>query len=284
MSDREVAQRVFAKELNDSILSIESGSSDSNKNNARSPNYLVTPLGTKVNRLFAVGVITEVDNIGTDNDIWRARMVDPSGAFTIYAGQYQQEAAVFLSGIDTPVFVSVVGKARMYEPGDGSKFISIRPEAINRATEYMRDRWVIDTVELTTERMNIISDLILLDTDQIVGYFDENGISSDIAEGIRIALEKYNTGQDYLSEMRNMLLECLKSVEPTEAESPKDINEKIILRILNEMDQGRGVIYEKLMDTAKQHGLSEEQIDEATSSVLSKGKCYEPRIGILKPV
>ncbi len=283
MSDREVAQRVFAKEFNDSTLSIESGSSDSNKNIGRSPNFLVTPLGMKVNRLFAVGVITEVDNIGTDNDIWRARMVDPSGAFTIYAGQYQQEAAVFLSGIDPPVFISVVGKARMYEPGDGSKFISIRPEAINRATDHMRDRWVIDTAELTTERMDIISDLILLDTDW-TGYFDENGISSDIAEGIRIALEKYNTGQDYLREMIIMLLECLKSVESTEAESTKDTNEKIILRILNEMDQGRGVIYEKLIDAAKQHGLSEEEIDEATSSVLSKGKCYEPRIGILKPV
>ena len=96
MVEREVAQRIFAKEFNDSTLNIDPGKQVDN-NSVYTPNFLITPIGTKVNRVFVVGVVTEVDNIGTDNNIWRARIVDPTGAFVVYAGQYQPEASIFLS-------------------------------------------------------------------------------------------------------------------------------------------------------------------------------------------
>jgi hypothetical protein len=82
--EREIAWRIFACEFNRSNLHISEG-------DERAPNYIITPTGVKCNRLFIVGVVTEVENIGKENSLWRARVADPTGVFTVYAGQYQPE-------------------------------------------------------------------------------------------------------------------------------------------------------------------------------------------------
>ena len=76
---REVAYRLFATEFDDATLSY------SESDEERAPNYVVTPTGLRVNRLFAVGVLTEVERLNTDT--LRGRIVDPTGAFVTYAGQ-----------------------------------------------------------------------------------------------------------------------------------------------------------------------------------------------------
>jgi len=48
---------------------------------------------------------------------------------------YQPEAAIFLSELQVPAYVALVGKARKYEPEDGSVYLSVRPEEINAADE-----------------------------------------------------------------------------------------------------------------------------------------------------
>ena len=53
---RQPARRIFAGEYNDSTVEIK-GSGE------KTPSYVVTPLGCKVNRLFAIGVLTDVENI-----------------------------------------------------------------------------------------------------------------------------------------------------------------------------------------------------------------------------
>ncbi|UCF08828.1 MAG: DNA-binding protein, partial [Thermoplasmata archaeon] len=122
MVAREVAWRVFAGEYNYTTY-VETGSDE------RAPSYVVTPLGARINRLFIVGVLTDVENIGTDTEpMWRARVSDPTGVFYISAGQYQPEAAQILSTIKPPKFVAVVGKSRTYSPEEGVIYVSVRPE------------------------------------------------------------------------------------------------------------------------------------------------------------
>ena len=104
--NREVAWRLFAGEYNDSNLEAGGGGD-------RAPTYVVTPLGARVNRLFVVGVLTDVENVGTDGQpMWRARITDPTGTFHVYAGQYQPEAAAKLAKIKPPAFAAVAGKSR----------------------------------------------------------------------------------------------------------------------------------------------------------------------------
>ena len=145
---REVAHRMFARELHDTTLSLKKDSED-----MYAPQYSLTPTGVRVNRMLVVGTLTEVDNIGTDVDYWRGRIVDPTGTFFVYAGQYQPEAAATISEIELPAFVAVVGKAHMYEAEDGKITTSVRPESIKVVDKDVRDRWVLDTAKRTLERL-----------------------------------------------------------------------------------------------------------------------------------
>ncbi|MFW6145104.1 MAG: DNA-binding protein, partial [Candidatus Natronoplasma sp.] len=133
MINREVAWRVFAREFNESDLMLEG-------EEEKSPSYLVTPLGAKINRLYLVGVLTECENIGTDEEpMWRARVTDPTGTFFVSAGQYQPGVATALANMEPPLFVAVVGKANTYQPDEDTFLTSIRAETIKEVDEDQRD-------------------------------------------------------------------------------------------------------------------------------------------------
>ena len=288
MVEREISYRLFATEFNDSTFNIHSKSEQLNQSEGRAPNFLVTPAGLMVNRLFVVGVVTEIDNIGTENDLWRARVVDPTGAFIVYAGQYQPEAAVFLSTLEVPSYVSVVGKARTYEPEDGSVFVSIRPEEMNLVDSSIRDRWIVDTAELTLDRINTFSDALSsgLKGSKLNEYLTKGGVPESLAEGIVLAFDYYHTDESYLKRLKTALRDSLKSIDITcSGVSAVEVgNQEFILGLMEEMDVGKGVDYGELIETARCRGMSENAVDMAVRSLLSNGQCYEPKIGILKMV
>ncbi len=60
--DREIAWRIFAHEFNRSNLHIS-------EDDERMPNYILTTTGVKCNRLFVIGVVTEVETAGQDNSL-----------------------------------------------------------------------------------------------------------------------------------------------------------------------------------------------------------------------
>ncbi|MDY6818629.1 MAG: DNA-binding protein [Halobacteriales archaeon] len=145
---REVAKRVFAAEFNDASYTFKESDDE------RAPVYLLLPTGDRANRVFVVGTLTETEDIGDDSEYWRGRIVDPTGTFFVYAGQYQPEAAGILRELDPPAYVAVVGKPRTYETDDGTVNVSIRPESITPVDAAVRDRWVIETAERTLERID----------------------------------------------------------------------------------------------------------------------------------
>lgn len=146
-SYREVAQRVFAREFNDATYTFKESDDD------MSPLYALLPTGAKANRLFIVGTVTETEDIGDDGEYWRARVVDPTGTFFVYAGQYQPQAASVLRELETPAYVAVTGKPRTYETDTGEVNVSVRPEAITVVDVGTRDRWVVETAERTLARI-----------------------------------------------------------------------------------------------------------------------------------
>lgn len=144
---REVAHRIFAAEFNESSLQVREGEDQ------YSPQYLLTPTGVKCNRIFVVGTLTEKEDVGTEAQFWRGRIVDPTGAFTVYAGQYQPEAAQVLAKTTPPEFIAVIGKASTYTTNDGGVITSIRPESLQVVDAATRDRWVVDAAKHTTRRL-----------------------------------------------------------------------------------------------------------------------------------
>jgi len=145
---REVAHRVFAAELKESNLQTKEGQDEQYPKQ-----YLITPTGAKCNRIFIVGTLTETENVGTDSDFWRGRIVDPTGAFYVTAGQYQPEAAQVLAKTAPPEFIAVIGKPTIFTTKDGNVLTSIRAESIHVVDAATRDRWVIETANLTAKRI-----------------------------------------------------------------------------------------------------------------------------------
>ncbi len=148
---REVAYRVFAKELRNTDIVLEKDIDDT-----YAPQYVMTPTGAKVNRVFVVGTLTEIEDIGTDTEYWRARIQDPTGIFAAYAGQYQIDAVRALSQANIPEILAVVGKVSVYVPEDGSTVISIRPETVAVVDEAARDRWIFETAQQTLARIKTL--------------------------------------------------------------------------------------------------------------------------------
>ena len=152
---RKVARRVFASEFNDAGYTFKESDDE------RAPIYLLLPTGERANRTFVVGTLTEKEDIGEDSEYWRGRVVDPTGTFFVYAGQYQPDAAAMLRDLEPPAYVAIVGKPRTYEPEDseeGDVLVSLRPESITVVDADTRDRWVVETAERTLDRIEAFDD------------------------------------------------------------------------------------------------------------------------------
>jgi RPA family protein len=204
---REVAYRLFAAEFDDSEFDY------SESDEERAPNYVVTPTGARVNRLFAVGVLTEVEDVNPE--MVRGRVVGPTGAFVTYAGQYQPDALTFLERADPPTFLALSGKARTFEPDDGDRiYTSVRPESVSEVDAETRDRWVVTTAERTLERIGIMASAIEagLAGEQLRAALLKAGVDERLADGVALALDYYGTTPAYLDALRETALDALRVV------------------------------------------------------------------------
>lgn len=287
MLKREIAKRVFAREF-EACRELDKSTMSASDADSKAPNLLISPLGLILNRVFAVGVLTELDNIGTQNEMWKARIVDPTGAFTVYAGQFQPDASIFFSTVQVPAFIALTGKARVYEPEPGSVFISIRAEEANVVDEEIRNRWVVDTAEQTVDRLEIFSDALAsgYQGETLREYLLEKGISEELAEGISIALERERAPQEFAKQLRTSIREGLRalSLESEDTAEAKADQKEFVLELLREMGGGKGIDYAVFVDAAVSRGVAEDVVEEVVRSLLAGGQCYEPKIGIIRLV
>ena len=205
--NREVAYRLFAAEFEDSTVSY------SESDEERAPNYVITPTGGRVNRLFLVGVLTETERVGGEQI--RGRVVDPTGAFVAYAGQYQPDELAFLDRADPPAFLAVTGKARTFSPEDSDRvYTSVRPEAIREVDAETRDRWVVRTAEQTLDRVGTMASALRseLRGEPLRDRLVEAGVEPGLASGVALAVEHYGTSSAYLQALRRTALEALRVV------------------------------------------------------------------------
>ena len=204
---REVAYRLFAAEFDDADFEY------SESDEERAPNYVVTPSGARVNRLFVVGVLTEVEPVS--DGVLRARVVDPTGAFVCYAGQYQPDERAFLERAEPPTFVAMTGKARTFQPDDADViYTSVRPEAINEVDASTRDRWNLAAAEATVDRVRTAAGALALDQrgDALEAVLAANDVDQSLASGIPLAIEHYGTTAGYLASLADVALDAARLV------------------------------------------------------------------------
>lgn len=199
---REVARRVFASEFNDSTYTFKESDDE------RAPNFALLPTGDRANRVFVVGTLTETEDVGEDSEYWRGRVVDPTGTFFVYAGQYQPEAASTLRETEPPAYVSVVGKPRTYQTDDGSVNVSLRPESIAVVDAATRDRWVVETADRTLDRIEAAE---AWEAEQEA---PESGSTAPTNEYAQMARDQYDSP---VVNYRNDVIQALEQLEENEA-------------------------------------------------------------------
>ncbi|MDW5563781.1 MAG: glycerol dehydrogenase [Methanomassiliicoccus sp.] len=295
MKTREVAWRVFASEYNASTLEIKG-------EGEKAPSYVVTPLGAMVNRVFIVGLLTDLQNLGTEGEpYWRALLSDGMNKYYLFAGKYNPEATLMLSKLQPPAYVAVVGKTRTYSPEEGKIFVSIRPEKIIQVDDDIKDNWVLEAARSTLKRIDCMEEAMQMESptaDELVKL----GYSPALAEGVVRALPHYKDVE--LNRYRGMVLEALEqllpersgqlpipadmpSAGPEEIEDEGDDGDKeeLVLKLIDRLDTNKkGAPLADLIREAAKSGIGEAELEEINNSLLDKGLIYEPTIGKMKRI
>lgn len=307
MNTREVAWRVFAEEYNSSVLE-HSGEGE------KPVSYIVTPLGAKVNRLFVVGVVTDIEDVGEGGkQRFRARITDPTGTYYVSAGEYQPAAAMALSKMSPPAFAAVVGKSRAYSPEEGVKYLSIRPEQIREVDAKARDYWVVEAARSTLLRINAVEDGLKM-AQPSMGELVKLGHPENLADGVVRAIEYYKDID--LGRFRNSVRDALRSILPEGAQKARPVRavppkaskgppkaeteaadeelhevevgtdeEDSVLKIIESLDKtGKGAKWDAVVDAAKAKKIDKVRLEEIVSSLLDKGEIYEPELGMMKKI
>ncbi len=299
---------MFAEEFNSSVLE--------HKGEGEKPvSYVVTPLGAMVNRMMVVGVVTDLEEIGEEGKPrYRARITDPTGTFYVSAGEYQPGAVAALSKMSPPAFAAVVGKSRAYEPEEGVKYLSVRPERIREVDAEARDYWVLETAKSTLLRIDAVEDGLKM-AQPTAGELMKLGYPENLASGVVRAIEFYKDID--LDRFRNAVADALRSILPeARARAPREPRapaqkkaapppkkepeskeeemqevevgsdeEDTVLKIIESLDTGpRGVKWDAVVEAAKAKKIDKVRLEEIVASLLDKGDIYEPELGMMKRI
>ncbi|MDG6223917.1 MAG: hypothetical protein QCI82_00210 [Candidatus Thermoplasmatota archaeon] len=284
---RETAQRLFAVEYNSSRF--EDRAIEEN-----APNYVITPLGSHVNRLFFMGVLMNKTNTGTgDLPNFKAEVRDPTGTFYLYAGQYQPQPLAVLSHLEPPALVGVVGKVRTFTKEDGTFYSSVKPESIFKVDVPQRDRWVLETSRFTLERIKAYEDVLEMEEPSLE-LLAEKGHPTRAGECALDALRHYGRSEvkAYADAVKIALMAVVEGngrpVEIGNAEPVKeDIGEDVkatVLSIIKELSGERGALYRDIMKECEARSIDKITLEEIIQALLDEGQVYEPTIGLIKSI
>jgi len=103
---------------------------------------------------------------------------------------------------------------------------------------------------------------------------EENQVArSTMIEGSTVQANENADGQTF---------EVTKEQESSIAMDVLAKNKERVLLTMSELDSGLGVPYDRLIETLETQGLEEEDVEDAVQELMDEGKCYEPKLGILK--
>lgn len=300
MNARETAWRLFSSELNSATHEIKGA-------DEKSPSYAVTHLGAMVNRVLVAGVLTEKENVGSEEEpMWRGRIQDlATGNFFINVGKYQPEASASMADLNAPEFVAVIGKVKTYTADNDRVFVSIRPERITKISEEVRMQWMLDAAKSTWIRLNKMRKATSL-KDSSEDNLVKNGFSKRDAQGISVALDNYDTPNStiYLKTIQTALRTILPDknidlglpedmsdmpdemdIEPGSSKNNNAEMEDLILSLLEELDtDDKGAPRDELERLAEANGISSMELEEISNILMDKGLVYEPNLRYLKRI
>lgn len=293
--ERMKAGRLFAAELRATTIEVQKKGGDQYESQL----YL-TQTGLKASRVMIVGTATEIEDIGTDGSFYRMRVSDPTGVFFVTAGQYQPEAAQVMQALigKLPAFVTIVGKASLYTPKEGTVLTSIRAEKVVLADENIRNTWLVETAKATLDRLAALKTNTALGLEVDTAYPDKEdykqivktvllSMKSDVGVGSPASPPLAPPSAVTPVSSPAAVPTPLSEVKPgTKAEahgltSPEDMKNFVEQKIIALNVKGKGVKLEALGNPCKSAGMTLMQLEAALKGLMDEGRIYEPKVGIV---
>ncbi|MCE8426573.1 MAG: hypothetical protein J5U17_12450, partial [Candidatus Methanoperedens sp.] len=287
--ERMKAGRLFAAELKATTIEVQKKGGDQYESQL----YL-TQTGLKASRVMIVGTATEIEDIGTDGSFYRMRVSDPTGVFFVTAGQYQPEAASFMQEMigKLPAFVTVIGKASLYTPKEGTVLTSIRAEKVVLADENIRNTWLVETAKATLDRLTALKTNTALGLEVDTAYPDKE----DYKQIVKTVLLSMKSDVGVFSPASSSSVPPVSppvvtsspnsetkpatkatSDGPMSLEDMKNFVEQKIIAT----NKGKGVNLETLGNPCKSAGMTLMQLEAALKGLMDEGRIYEPKVGMV---
>lgn len=275
---REVAWRLFAREFNQSQDELRG-------DGEYAPNYVLTPLGAKVNRVLMAGTLIEKEQRDLEESFYRLRVDDRTATFYISVGQYQPQALQAVRDLEPPCAVMVVGKARAYVPEEGRMYVSLKPEVIHRVDLAFVRQMRYEAALLLHERLELLREVSLLEDPTPQQVIDLGG-SPIQAAGIIEVHRRYGSFpiDEYQAVLRNALYSLLDEEEPViSAPAPADAaylpdseDEEVLLGFLTSDQALDGVTRSQVIEWCAGKGINEERAISLLRQLMGNGAVYQP--------
>ncbi len=303
-SPRQPAWHMLASEFGESSLH-EKGSGEFD------PSFVITKLGTKVNRLIVAGLIERLEPRETANGstLYQGQLRDPSGLHYFSVGDYATEtmremvidlAARIESG--ESLMLLMVAKARWFQNEEGSVYTSLRPEEACIISPSVYREWLAKACEQTLIRLDAQQKAASLESNR--ASLAEAGIPEHLIDGLILAKPHYG---EFDSEMyRFNIMQALDIIEnkdvirekpPAKAETvePESANsgdsgassdesdlKQTLLELIDALDQGEGVDFDTLLSNAAARGHERDDAEAMLDELSDGGEVHEPRFGWFK--
>lgn len=155
---REVARKVFSRELLETTLTYKKGS------DPKAPGFVLTPTGCEANKLYITGILTDIEKVNDDPVNYKLEIIDASGKFYAYASQFKPQALAAVQKLaakdETTCYIAMTAKLSI-SPGknDPTKlFKNINVLAINEVDDATYIAGSIAAFDATVERLNTLAD------------------------------------------------------------------------------------------------------------------------------
>lgn len=264
----------------------------------------LSPTGRTIAKVMICGTVVEREGVGIDSSMWRVRISDPSGTVQVYAGMYQPEAAQIIAHLEIPCFVAVVGKLHIYEPEDGSRIVSIRPDSVTVIDGKTRDDFILDAALCLIRSVRKTSDETMKRVADIYGEKDGKEAYVFVArQAIESLLPDYGAGAvHYDDNVGEVKQESKQSQKAPDSAPPKfdskpqaspssssnnsiDSSIKTVQEVILDILTEKGTVkYEDIPEMLKAKGVNPLMVDwtSAVKRLMMEGQCCEPRIGTLR--
>ncbi|MCP1661856.1 MAG: hypothetical protein D5R99_00500 [Methanocalculus sp. MSAO_Arc1] len=202
----------------------------------------VTPTKAVLNRLFMIGVLTEV-HVQSSRSV-EARVSDPTGGLNVTVNRSCPLVADLLAATPPPAFVALAGELAQR----GREEIIIIADALQIVERSDRDRYLHLCAEDTIRRLELAGDL----TEEQVA----------IATMVKRALEVAGKSKENLP----------VAADPREQ----------MIQIIHAQSGSNGALVADIFSAASDAGIGDDQTKTILTELLEEGECYMPTNDIIR--